>query len=154
MSHSSLVSLPLSLFLTSFPFSTYPLPLPPTVFLFLALSLSLSLFCSLSLSFISPTKIPRQRSGVQMCVSVTDDILYVHGGYSKEKVSGQKKEGRIHEDMYVHTFVRSIIGHRLFYFLFSLPSFFPPSLTPSLFLTIPPPRHTHTYAHHFSVLES
>ena len=44
---------------------------------------------------------PRQRSGVQMCVSVTDDILYVHGGYSKEKVSGQKKEGRVHEDMYV-----------------------------------------------------
>jgi hypothetical protein len=38
-----------------------------------------------------------------MCVSVTDDILYIHGGYSKEKVSGQKKEGRVHEDMYVVT---------------------------------------------------
>ena len=48
---------------------------------------------------------PRQRSGVQMCVSVTDDILYVHGGYSKEKVSGQKKEGRVHEDMYVRYIV-------------------------------------------------
>ena len=40
-----------------------------------------------------------------MCVSVTDDILYVHGGYSKEKVSGQKKEGRVHEDMYVRYIV-------------------------------------------------
>ena len=49
--------------------------------------------------FHSLLKIPRQRSGVQMCVSVTDDVLYVHGGYSKEKVSGQKKEGKVHEDM-------------------------------------------------------
>ena len=44
-----------------------------------------------------------------MCVSVTDDILYIHGGYSKEKVSGQKKEGRIHEDMYVQFVQRSLI---------------------------------------------
>ena len=42
-----------------------------------------------------------------MCVSVTDDILYIHGGYSKEKVSGQKKEGRVHEDMYVLTHART-----------------------------------------------
>ena len=44
-----------------------------------------------------------------MCVSVTDDILYIHGGYSKEKVSGQKKEGRIHKDMYVRFVQRSLI---------------------------------------------
>ena len=44
-----------------------------------------------------------------MCVSVTDDILYIHGGYSKEKVSGQKKEGRIHEDMYVQFVQCSLI---------------------------------------------
>jgi hypothetical protein len=48
-----------------------------------------------------------------MCVSVTDDILYIHGGYSKEKVSGQKKEGRVHEDMYVVTPVRTRT-HRTF----------------------------------------
>ena len=29
-----------------------------------------------------------------------EDILYIYGGYSKEKESGQKKEGRIHEDMW------------------------------------------------------
>ena len=31
---------------------------------------------------------------------IPEDVLYIYGGYSKEKESGQKKEGRIHEDMW------------------------------------------------------
>jgi hypothetical protein len=30
----------------------------------------------------------------------TEDCLFIYGGYSKEKVTGQKNEGKIHEDMY------------------------------------------------------
>eukprot|EP00981_Chlorochromonas_danica_P001943 scaffold402_cov166-Ochromonas_danica.AAC.1 len=56
--------------------------------------------------------IPRPRSGVQMCVHTAEDVLYIMGGYSKEKVSGSGggsggagggggKEGRVHEDMWM-----------------------------------------------------
>jgi N-acetylneuraminic acid mutarotase len=44
-------------------------------------------------------QVPKPRSGVQMCVHANEDTVYIYGGYSKEKLPGQKKEGRIHEDM-------------------------------------------------------
>ena len=53
--------------------------------------------------------LPKPRSGFQMTLHTTEDILYIFGGFSKEKESlsvnsnnnnGQKKEGRIHEDMW------------------------------------------------------
>jgi len=46
------------------------------------------------------SQIPKQRSGVQMSINQIDDIIYIYGGYSKEKVAGQKKEGKVHEDMW------------------------------------------------------
>ena len=44
---------------------------------------------------------PRLHSGVSLFVNNNDDSLYVYGGFSKEKVSGQKQEGRVHDDMWV-----------------------------------------------------
>jgi hypothetical protein len=35
-----------------------------------------------------------------MSVHTADDMLFIYGGYSKEKDSTLKKEGRIHEDMW------------------------------------------------------
>jgi len=51
---------------------------------------------------------PRPRSGFQMCLHPTDDLLYIYGGYSKEKQIaanptssvGNKKEAKIHDDMW------------------------------------------------------
>jgi N-acetylneuraminic acid mutarotase len=43
---------------------------------------------------------PKPRSGVQMCAHAQDDVIYIYGGYSKEKVTGSKKEGKVHEDMW------------------------------------------------------
>lgn len=36
-----------------------------------------------------------------MFVHSTEDTLYVYGGYSKEKAAGSKKEGKVHEDMWM-----------------------------------------------------
>lgn len=53
--------------------------------------------------------VPKARSGMQMCVHAADDTVYIFGGYSKEKVPGQKKEGKIHEDMWMLN-LRPVVG--------------------------------------------
>ena len=47
------------------------------------------------------TQVPKPRSGFQMCLHSADDTIFIYGGYSKEKVATSKKEGRIHEDMWL-----------------------------------------------------
>lgn len=54
-----------------------------------------------NISFKSHAQVPRPRSGMQMAVFATDDVVFMYGGYSKTKEPGQKKEGKVHEDMYV-----------------------------------------------------
>jgi hypothetical protein len=46
--------------------------------------------------------VPRPRSGFQMSVYAAEDMLFVYGGYSREKdsTSTSKNEGRIHEDLW------------------------------------------------------
>lgn len=46
-------------------------------------------------------QVPRARSGVQMFVHSVEEVLYIYGGFSKEKLPGVTKEGRVHEDMWV-----------------------------------------------------
>ena len=60
------------------------------------------LFLTILSYYVTPfllLQIPRPRSGFQLFLSTTDDCLYIYGGYSKEKVTGMKNEGRIHDDM-------------------------------------------------------
>ena len=39
---------------------------------------------------------------MQMFLHNSEDILYIYGGFSKEKVtSSSKKEGKVHEDMWM-----------------------------------------------------
>lgn len=45
-------------------------------------------------------QLPKPRSGVCMCVNASEDTVYVYGGFSKEKVTGSLKEGKVHEDMW------------------------------------------------------
>lgn len=63
----------------------------------------------LQLSFKPNTQIPRPRSGHQMIVSLNDDVLYIYGGYSKDKASLanvnspqelEKKQAKIHDDLW------------------------------------------------------
>lgn len=44
--------------------------------------------------------VPRPRSGFQMCVHATEDVLFIYGGYSKLKDAVAKREGRIHDDLW------------------------------------------------------
>lgn len=46
-------------------------------------------------------QVPRARSGVQMFVHSAEEVLYIYGGFSKEKLPGVTKEGRVHEDMWM-----------------------------------------------------
>eukprot|EP01041_Mallomonas_annulata_P003369 gene3368-6669_t len=55
-------------------------------------------------------QVPKPRSGVQLVVSAIDDLVYVYGGYSKEKVSGLKKEGKVHDDMWTLSLKGVLIG--------------------------------------------
>lgn len=49
--------------------------------------------------FKSHVSIPKPRSGMQMAVYPAEDQVFLYGGYSKIKEPGQKKEGKVHEDM-------------------------------------------------------
>jgi N-acetylneuraminic acid mutarotase len=53
------------------------------------------------LSYKANTQIPKPRSGVQMSLHVAEDLVYIFGGYSKEKSEGSRQEGKIHEDMWM-----------------------------------------------------
>jgi len=53
-----------------------------------------------SLSFKSGYSIPKPRSGCQLAIHANEDVLYLYGGYSKEKNPTQKNEGVIHDDMW------------------------------------------------------
>eukprot|EP00595_Chromulina_sp_UTEXLB2642_P001484 CAMPEP_0196765108 /NCGR_PEP_ID=MMETSP1095-20130614/7610_1 /TAXON_ID=96789 ORGANISM="Chromulina nebulosa, Strain UTEXLB2642" /NCGR_SAMPLE_ID=MMETSP1095 /ASSEMBLY_ACC=CAM_ASM_000446 /LENGTH=757 /DNA_ID=CAMNT_0042122529 /DNA_START=202 /DNA_END=2472 /DNA_ORIENTATION=+ len=46
-------------------------------------------------------QVPKARSGHQMALNTADDCVYVYGGFSKEKNPNQKKEGKIHDDMWM-----------------------------------------------------
>lgn len=50
--------------------------------------------------FRSTSAMPKPRSGHQMFLHAADDILYIYGGYAKEKSPGAKQEGLTHEDMW------------------------------------------------------
>ncbi len=38
---------------------------------------------------------------MQLALHASEDILYIFGGYSKEKSDGNRQEGKIHEDMWM-----------------------------------------------------
>lgn len=42
------------------------------------------------------SQLPKPRSGAQLSIHPIEDNLYIYGGYSQEKVVGQKKEGKVH----------------------------------------------------------
>ena len=46
------------------------------------------------------SQLPKPRSGMQLSIFNTEDVLYMYGGYSKEKAPGVKNEGIIHDDMW------------------------------------------------------
>lgn len=53
------------------------------------------------LQFFNGQQVPKPRSGVQMALHASEDVVYIYGGYSKEKSEGSRQEGKIHEDMWL-----------------------------------------------------
>ena len=52
------------------------------------------------LSTKSGYSVPKPRSGCQLAIHANEDVLYLYGGYSKERNPTQKNEGIIHDDMW------------------------------------------------------
>ena len=54
------------------------------------------------------SQVPRPRSGFQMALLSSEDVLFIHGGFSKLKDANNKSEGRIHDDTWMLN-LRSIL---------------------------------------------
>jgi hypothetical protein len=95
----------------------YKKPVPNTVFLCL-LILSVYILCTLYTLYTSLyIQVPKARSGVSLFLHTQDDAVYVYGGYSKEKVAGSLKEGKVHEETYITFFLSPSLTQLSFYLL-------------------------------------
>ena len=45
-----------------------------------------------------------------MCMHALEDAVYIYGGYSKEKVTGTYKEGKVHEDVWLLQLKPTLLG--------------------------------------------
>ncbi|CAM9309596.1 unnamed protein product [Ascophyllum nodosum] len=62
------------------------------------------------IEFPGTAPIPSPRSGHQMAVHAAGEQIFLYGGYSKEKEPGQKKEGKVHNDMWVLNMKPAVSG--------------------------------------------
>lgn len=54
-------------------------------------------------------QVPRPRSGCQMAILQSEDMLFIHGGFSKLKDANNKSEGRIHDDTWMFS-LRNVLS--------------------------------------------